>query len=60
MNQALKVVEAQVELVYQELTRLKGDLYVNEKAYALLREAAIDAINLKRKIQDARGWNQTK
>jgi len=54
MNEALKVIEAQVELVYNELRRVAANLKPNDKSYAMLREAGVDAINLKRKIQDAR------
>ncbi len=57
MQEALKVIEAMVELVYQEVNRATNDRMMNDKSYALLKEAAVDAINLKNKIQEARGWN---
>lgn len=57
MNKALKVVERQIEQVYQELTLAKNDPQCGDKAYVLLRAACIDAINLKRKVEEARGWN---
>jgi hypothetical protein len=48
------------ELLYNELRHAANDKDNSDKAYALLKEAAIDAINLKRKIEDARGWNVQK
>lgn len=57
MNEALRVIEAQLELVYQELRRASMSNGLNDKTYALLREAAVDAVNLKRKVDVARGWN---
>ena len=58
MNQALKVIEAQVELVYNELKRVSADRTLNQKAYELLKQATVDAIDLKRIIELARLNNQ--
>jgi hypothetical protein len=56
-NESLKTVENMVELVYAELKRNMDNLEVSDKSFHLLKEAAIDAINLKRKIETARAWN---
>jgi hypothetical protein len=58
MNQALKVIEAQVELVYNELKRASADRTLNQKSYELLKQAIVDAIDLKRIIELARLSNQ--
>lgn len=58
MNQALKVIEAQVELVYNELKRVSADRMMNQKSYELLKQATVDAIDLKRLIELARLNNQ--
>ena len=59
MNEALKTLETMVDLIYSETSRIAMDGNLDDEAYLLLREAAVDAINLKRKIRDARGWNIT-
>ncbi len=57
MNEALKTLENLLELVYNELNRATNDPDLNDKAFRALKEAKIDAIDLKRKIEVARGWN---
>jgi len=57
MNDALKTLEAVVEMLYQELKRVTNDRNVSNKTFELVKSAKVDAINLKAKIQDARGWN---
>jgi len=57
MNEALRTLEGLMELVHQEIKRVSNDRMVDEKSYALLREAGNDALTLKRKIADARAWN---
>jgi len=57
MNEALKTIEALVELTYTELKRASNDRSINDKSFKLIKEAAVDAINLKRKIEEARLWN---
>ncbi len=59
MNEALKTLAAMVDLIYSETSRIAMDGNLDDKAYLLLREAGIDAINLRQKILDARGWNIT-
>ena len=59
MNEALKTLAGLVDFVYGEISRISMDNTLDDEAYLLLREAAVDAINLKRKIRDARGWNIT-
>ena len=59
MNEALKTLETMVDLIYSETSRLAMDGNLDDKAYLILREAAVDAINLRQKILDARGWNIT-
>ncbi len=59
MNEALNTLVAMVDLIHSETSRISmhGDL--DDNAYLLLREAAVDAINLRQKILAARGWNIT-
>ena len=45
-----------IELVYAELKTASNERGLNEKSYALLKEAYIASINLKRKVEEARGW----
>jgi hypothetical protein len=59
MNEALITLAAMVDLIYSETSRIAMDGNLDDKAYLLLREAGIDAINLRQKILDARGWNIT-
>lgn len=54
MKNALKTIEAMTELVYAELKRVACDSNVTDAAFKELQQAAIDAINLKRKIELAR------
>lgn len=56
MKQALKTVENLVELVYQEVQRIKAHKDVTDRSYELLREASADVINLKRKLELARAY----
>jgi hypothetical protein len=56
MKEALKTIEAMQELVYQELRRVANDPTLDDKAYKLLQEATLEAIEVKRKIQETRGW----
>jgi hypothetical protein len=59
MNEALKTLAGLVDFVYGEISRISMDNTLDDKAYLILRESAIDAINLRQKILDARGWNIT-
>lgn len=59
MNEALKTLAAMIDLIYSEAQRISLSDGLDDKAYLLLREAGIDAINLRQKILDARGWNIT-
>ena len=52
----LKTLENLVELLYNELTESRTGTQVCDKTYKLLKEAALDSIDLKRKIELARGW----
>lgn len=56
MTKSLKVIENLIELVYAELKTASQERDLNEKSYALLKEAYIASINLKRKVEEARGW----
>ena len=56
MNESLKTLENFTEFLYSELKRNANDpcLQVTDKAFHILKEAVVDAINLKRKIENAR------
>jgi len=56
----LKTIENITELVYQELKNASHIPDIDREAYKLLREAYIDVINLKRKIEFARAYEATK
>lgn len=60
MNDSLKVIERMVDFLYSELKNTTNDATITGKAYDLLREATVDCINLKDKINTARGWINTK
>ena len=57
MNEALKSLEAVAELLYSELRRLSNDRMLVDRAFKLINKAALDAIEVKARIQAARGWN---
>lgn len=60
MKEALKTLEGLLYFVSDEIRRVKdGNPDMCDKSYHLLREAQNDALNLKRKIEDARGWQIT-
>ena len=52
----LKAAEQMAELLYQEIQRLKNGNGVVDEAFESMRAASLLAIDVKRKIQDARGW----
>ena len=59
MIAALKTLEGLLFFVSEEISRVKDKAYTPElcdQSYKLLREAQIDAMNLKRKIEEARAW----
>jgi len=56
MQQSLRVIQRMVKHVYSELHVVMNDNNLNEKSYKLLKQAAIDAIDLQRKIEEAYGW----
>ena len=56
-NGSLKTLENLTDHLHTELARIAADPGVSEKAYPFLKKAVIAAINLRRDIQDARGWN---
>lgn len=60
MNESLKVIERMVAFLYSELNNAANVPSIDEKAYVLLKEAAVDCINLQDKISTARGWINTK
>lgn len=60
MNNSLKVIERMIESLHTELKIAADSPEVSEKSYILLKEAVVDAINLKRKIDLARAWNLSK
>ena len=55
MNEALKSLEAVAELLYSELRRLSNDRMLDDRAFKLINKAALDAIEVKARIQAARG-----
>jgi len=57
INGRLKTLENLTELLYSELKACADDPAVTEQTFALLKAAAIVTIDLKRKIELARGWN---
>ena len=57
MNASLKVIENAMEFIYSELKNASNDGTLDDRTFKLLKEAAIDAINLKRKIETARAFN---
>lgn len=59
MNEKLKTIENIAELLYAELKSCvnSNNLELDSKAYGLLKEAMIDAIDTKRKIEIARAWH---
>lgn len=54
MDASLKIIERMLESVYNELKIVTEDPHLNDKAYRLLKEAVVDAINLKRQVETAR------
>jgi hypothetical protein len=60
INEKLKTIENFVEVVYQELKNASHIPDIDRETYKLLREAYIDVINLKRKIEFARATEATK
>jgi hypothetical protein len=56
MKEKLKTLENLTRLLYQEIKTATYDTTVCDNAYALLKEASVDAINLQRKIESARAW----
>lgn len=60
MNNSLKVIERMIESLHTELKIAADSPEISEKSYTLLKDAVIDAINLKRKVEVARAWNLSK
>ena len=59
MTKQLKIIENLINLVYTEIKTASNDKDIGERAYKILKQAAIDAIELQRKVELARGWEQT-
>lgn len=57
MDNSLKIIERMIELVYNEIKIASANLQVTDEVYKILKSAAIDSINLQRKIEDARVTN---
>ena len=53
MNKQLKSLEVLAEFLYSETKRAADDATLADKAYPYLKEAVIQAIDLKRKIEFA-------
>jgi hypothetical protein len=53
----LTVLANLVELLYSELKHAANGEDNSSNAHDLLKTASVDAINLKRKIEEARAWN---
>lgn len=60
MNESLKVIERLTEFLYYELKNIANDPSIEGKAFDILSGAVVDCINLKDKINTARGWMNTK
>lgn len=56
-NDSLKIIERMIESVYAELKIATQDDSLTPKAYNILKEALVDAIDLKLKVENARAWN---
>jgi hypothetical protein len=57
MNEKLKTLEHLARLLYEELKAASNDANVCDITHNLLKQAAVDTINLQRKIDEARAWN---
>jgi hypothetical protein len=60
MNEALKIIEAQLQLVATELRKLRDLPGTSNKVDDILRLAVLDAIALKAQVDLARAWHQSK
>lgn len=61
MKEKLKTIENIAELLYAELkscinSNSLGDTEKDNNAWYLLKEAVVDAVDVKRKIEVARSW----
>ena len=56
MNKQLTSLEVLAEFLYTEIKRATVDPDLSDKAYAYLKEAVIQAIDLKRKVELARAY----
>ena len=56
MNRQLKTIEKLTNFIYNELKVVTADPDIGDKSHNLLKEAIIDAVNLQRKIENARAW----
>ena len=59
MIKSLAMIERQVELIHQELRIVTADPELVDKSHELLRQALLDSIALRRKIEEAHGWQTT-
>lgn len=60
MNEKLKTIENIAELLHAEIKScINSDSSLCNRAYGLLNDAMLDAIDIKRKIETARAWNIT-
>lgn len=57
MNESLKTIENMLEVIYSEIKRNTNNPDMTDKAYSLLKAAVVDTINLKRKVELARAFN---
>jgi hypothetical protein len=61
MNDSLKVIERMIDFLYSELINSANNININDdETHNLLKEAAVDCINLKEKINTARRSLNTK
>ena len=57
MNESLKTIENMLEVIYSEIKLNTNNPDMTDKSYSLLKEAIVDTINLKRKVELARAFN---
>lgn len=58
MNQALTIIQRQIDSVTTELRLLLDqENNMNDRTYSLLQAAVLDSIDLRNKVDLARGWH---
>jgi hypothetical protein len=58
VNQALTIIQRQIDSVTSELRLLLAqEQDMNDRTYSLLQAAVLDSIDLRNKVDLARGWH---